>query len=73
MAPVLPVPDAVDGIFLNELKNGPVTFTPFIRMQIGKDFYLQRRGYIPIWHFHGGASKRVLDQLETFGIPYYLH
>jgi len=67
------IPDAVDGIILNEIKNGRMTFTPFIRKQISKDFYLQRRGYQPEWHFHDGASKRVLDQLETFGIPYHLH
>ena len=68
------IPDAVDGVILREIKDGYVMFRPFTRKQIGKDFYLQRRGYLPEWHFYGGApSKRVLDQLQTFGIPYVIH
>jgi hypothetical protein len=67
------VSDAVTGVVLREIKDGYTSFSPSVRTQIGKDFFLQRRGYLPEWHFYGGATKRVLDQLLTFGIPYHMH
>lgn len=67
-------PDAVGDVVLREIKNGYVTFDKFTRKQMAKDFYLQRRGYMPEWHFYGDRpSQRVLDKLETFGIPVFFH
>jgi len=66
------IPDAVDGVILREFKDGDVTFSPFIRRQMFKDFWLMRhRGMLPEWYFHGGASARVLGKLDTYGIPYF--
>jgi len=66
------IPDAIDGVILREFKDGDVTFSPFIRRQMFKDYWLMRnRGMLPEWHFYGNASQRALDKLDTYGVPYF--
>lgn len=59
---------------MREFKEGAVHFTPFIRRQMFKDYWLMRHAHrLPEWHFYGSASSRVLQKLETYGIPYVMH
>ena len=66
------IPDAVDGMVLREIKSSRITLTRDVRMQILKDVMLRRRGFLPEWHLHGGASQSVIDMLNRWNIPYYL-
>jgi len=67
-------PDLVAGAILRELKDGYVVLSKLIRSQIAKEFYLKQiRGFLPEWHFFGGVSQPVLQELDRLGIPYFIH
>jgi hypothetical protein len=67
------IPDVVLGSVYQEIKNGYTVFDSATRFQMGKDFFLSNRGFLPEWHFYGGASQRVIDKLSTYGIPFFFH
>lgn len=74
--------DVFVGGVAHESKVGFVGPSQFTERQIRKDAWLVNNGYIKgaHWHFFAssrsntlGADTRVLDMLDTYGIPYTIH